>query len=63
MKAKVDPDVCVGTGSCESLCPKVFKVGDSGIAEVQMDAIPPELEDEVREAAASCPVDAISIEE
>jgi len=63
MKAKVDADACVGTGSCESICPKVFKVGDSGVAEVQVDPVPPELEDDAREAAAACPVDAIRIEE
>lgn len=63
MKAKVDADLCVGTGSCVSLCPEVFQMNDAGISEVQVDEIPAELEDSAREAAESCPVDAITIEE
>lgn len=63
MKVKVDKDLCVGTGSCESICPKVFQVGSAGVAEVKLTPVPAELEDDAREAASSCPVDAISIEE
>ena len=63
MKALVDSEICVGTGSCESLCPEVFELGPESVAEVKVDEVPPELEDGCREAANSCPVDAIRIEE
>jgi len=63
MKVKVDPDVCVGTGSCVSLCPEVFELGDEGVVVVKVDPVPPEHEDACREAAESCPVEAISLEE
>lgn len=63
MKAKVDPDICVGTGSCVSICPQVFQLGDEGVAVVQEDPIPEDIEDEVREAADACPVDAITLDE
>jgi ferredoxin len=63
MKVIVDPDVCVGTGSCQSICPEVFEVGARGVAEVKLDAIPAELEESCREAAKACPVEAIKIEE
>ena len=63
MKAKVDPEVCVATGSCVDLCPEVFELGDEGVAVAKVAEVPAEAEDSCREAAESCPVDAISIEE
>jgi len=63
MKVCVDPDVCVGTGSCVSICPQVFEIGDEGVAVAKMDDIPDELAEACREAVESCPVDAIEVEE
>ena len=63
MKVKVDQDLCVGTGSCVSLCPEVFEMNDAGVSVAKVDEVPAELEDSAREAAESCPVDAITIEE
>ena len=63
MKVKVDSDLCVATGSCESICPEVFEIGDSGIAVAKVEEVPAGLEDSCREAAESCPVDAITLEE
>jgi len=63
MKVKVNPDLCVATGSCESICPEVFEIGDEGTAIVKVDEVPEELEDSCREAVESCPVEAITIEE
>ncbi len=63
MKAFVDAEICVGTGSCESLCPDVFEIGSDGVAEVKVGEVPTGSEDDCREAANSCPVDAIRIEE
>lgn len=57
-KAIVNEDMCIGCGTCESLCPNVFKMegGKSHVA----------VEDcgdcDCQEAADSCPVNAISIE-
>jgi len=63
MKVRVDPELCVATGSCESICPGVFELGEDGIAVAKMAEVPPELEDDCREAASLCPVDAIILEE
>ena len=63
MKAKVDEDICVSCGLCESICSEVFKMNDKDIAEVITDPVPSEAEDTCREAAEGCPVDAISLEE
>ena len=62
MKAKVDADLCTGCGLCPDMCPEVFEL-TSDVAEVKGDEVPAEAEDTCREAAESCPVEAISIEE
>jgi ferredoxin len=59
MKAKVDKDTCIGSGNCEAACPKIFKVVD-GKSTVQMDPVPEEEENCVREAVEGCPSGAIS---
>jgi len=62
MKAIVDEDACTGCGLCEEICPQVFELGDD-VSEVIVDEIPPEAEDDAREAEAECPVEAITIQE
>ena len=62
MKAKVDEDLCVGTGDCERICPAVFKVVE-GVSQVQVGEVPSDAEDACRDAAGSCPTGAISVEE
>lgn len=58
-KVKVDKDLCIGCGTCEALCPTVFKIEDGKshvIAEECGDC-------DCQGAVDSCPVVAISIEE
>ena len=62
MKAKVDEDICIGTGNCADTCPEVFELVN-GISQVKVDEVPAELEDKVRLAVDDCPVSAISVEE
>ncbi len=62
MKVRVDEDACVGDGTCVEVCPEIFEMhGD--VAITKMEEIPEELEDSCKEAADSCPVEAISVEE
>lgn len=63
MKARVDKDTCIGCGLCPSICPEVFELGDDGYAYAKVDSIEDSLKDDAREAADSCPVDAIEIDE
>lgn len=60
MKVTVD-DSCTACGLCVNTCPEVFAMGDS-IAVVLVDEVPPELEDDVQQAADECPVEAIHVE-
>lgn len=62
MKAIVDQDECIGCGQCVEICPEVFDM-DGDVAATIVDEVPAELEDAAQEAADSCPVDCIAIEE
>jgi ferredoxin len=62
MKCKVDQDLCTGDEICIQVCPEVFEMeGDKAVA--KMGVIPDDLQDPVKEAADSCPSEAIIIEE
>jgi ferredoxin len=61
MRAKVNPEMCDGTGSCEQICPEVFELKE-GISTVKVDDVPSDSEQSCREAAENCPKEAISIE-
>ena len=62
MKAIVDKDTCTGCGLCEELCPEVFARADD-VAKVKVDVVPADAEDTCKEAADTCPVEAIKLEE
>jgi ferredoxin len=57
MSIKVNQELCIGCGACVSLCPDVFKMNDAGKSEV----VSEENIDCARNAAGSCPVQAISV--
>ena len=62
MKVEVDESLCSGSAACEDICPEVFQVID-GISVVQVDEVPEELEEDVRDAVLECPMEAIIITE
>ena len=62
MKVWVDEDVCVGDQTCVEICPEVFEMrGDVAVAKIEV--VPEEYGQSCQEAADSCPVEAILIEE
>lgn len=61
MKASVDPNTCIGCELCPTICPEVFEMGNDGLAHVKVDTVPSDSEESAKEAAESCPVEAIKI--
>ena len=62
MKAAVDVETCIGCGLCAEICPEVFEMRDDGKAHAKVEAVPAGQEGAAREAADTCPVNAIAIE-
>ena len=62
MKVRVDPEICVGDETCVEICPEIFEM-EGDVAVAKMEEVPEELEGKCKEAAESCPVEAILIEE
>ena len=72
MKCFVNKDVCIGCGACTAIANNVFEIGDDGFAEAmapyvdenaKTKEVSEEEKDNVIDAAESCPVGAIQVEE
>jgi ferredoxin len=63
MRARVDPEVCIGAAACIAIAPEVFELGGDGLAQVIDDKDREAEEDLLREAAEGCPVQAIILED
>ena len=64
MRVSVDSDRCQGHTLCAMIAPDSFELSDiDGTSSPVNDVVPADQEDVVREAAQSCPEQAISIEE
>ncbi len=62
MSVRIDEDECIGCGTCEEICPEVFKLNaDIEKAKVIMPDDGPQ--DLIEEAIDSCPVSCIYEEE
>jgi len=62
MKVRVDQTLCTGNEICTQVCADVFEMRGNKAA-VKITDIPEDLEGCCREAADSCPSEAIIIEE
>jgi ferredoxin len=64
MKVIVDQNKCVASGQCVLSAPEVFdQREEDGIVVLCADTPPQGLEDDVRQAVALCPAQAIWVEE
>jgi ferredoxin len=57
----VDPELCIGSGTCVNLAPGAFELDDEGVAEAVDPGAAPE--DRLRMAARSCPTGAITVDQ
>jgi ferredoxin len=62
MNATVVKEKCIGCGACAAVADGVFTMNDEGIAEAT-GSITEENKEEAKNAAESCPTDAIEISE
>ena len=62
MKVRIEEEFCAGTGTCVEICPQVFELQED-LAVPKMEEVPKEFEEKCKEAAESCPVEAIVIED
>ncbi len=62
MKVKIDADSCTGCELCVDTCPEVFEMADD-VAVAKAAEVPADVEESAREAAESCPVECIEIED
>lgn len=63
MKVIIDREACIGCAVCVAICPDLFEMDEEGIAVVKKNPVPANLESEAKEAAESCAVEAIHLEE
>ena len=61
LRIRVDHATCVGTAMCEAIAPKVFRLNENR----QSEAVDPagDTVEKILEAAESCPVSAIFVED
>lgn len=65
---KINPDACIGCGSCEAIAPDMFTINDEGIAEVVTRFVNFDIKnldsyDSIIDAVENCPTNAIKKEE
>lgn len=62
MKVRVDPERCQGHTLCAMIAPKVFQLDEfDGHSSAAVEDVPTDQEEQVREAAHTCPEQAIFI--
>lgn len=57
--ANVNKNICIGCGTCVSMCPEVFEMGDNNKAHAKAGV---ECKCNLKDIADACPVSAISVE-
>lgn len=62
MQVEVDQELCISCGLCVDEYPEVFEWNEEGKAEAKLKEVPPEKEDEAKDAIEECPTEAISEE-
>ena len=61
LRIRIDHNICVGSATCETFAPNVFRLNNNR----QSEAVNPsgDSEEKILEAAENCPVSAITVED
>lgn len=59
MKVKVNKELCIGCGACQSIVPEVFEIEDDGLATAKEEVINDNIKEDVIDALEGCPTSAI----
>ena len=63
MRVKIVESECTGCEECVEAAEDIFEMTEDGeLARVKVEVVPPDLEDDVKQAAEDCPAEAITIE-
>ena len=62
MKPIINEELCIGCGTCEGICPEVFKLNDGKSTVLELADYKP-FADKIDQAIDACPVQCISKEE
>jgi len=62
MKPVINQELCIGCGTCEGICPDVFKLTDGKSQVIDLPDYSP-YKDKIQNAVEACPVQCISVEE
>jgi ferredoxin len=60
---KADFGACQGYANCVDAAPDVYDIDDDGVVVLLMDSFPDDERTRIEEAARSCPVSALTIED
>jgi len=63
MRVSVDPKACAGSAFCQQISPDLFRVDETGVAQVLLPEVPPHLANLAHEAEDTCPTNAIAVTE
>ena len=63
MRVKADFDLCEANALCVGIAPETFELDDDDYLHVLDERVTPDNEDRIRQAVASCPRNALSIED
>jgi ferredoxin len=61
VRIEIDPKVCEANGLCVELVPEALELGDDDVLRLRLEVLPAELERRAREAAQSCPRQALRV--
>jgi ferredoxin len=61
MRIEIDPNACEANGICVEFVPEVLALGDDDVLRLRLAVLPAELEQRAREAARSCPRQALRV--